>query len=207
MILLALVSAIAFSVAGTTQIKKTNNTICITKSQKNKIVSALHQLEDIHNSKVRLDFSKPVIIIRDWKNRVYISGGAKKPIRARLRIGKYVDRDLAVQFPIQIYYRKAPPEPWFRLRIRAQLGILVPEAITGIVSSGKPKPFWDAGIGWDFFHIPEFGLNLAAYTGIRSAGGGIGLDLTKNFGVYTGYSVIYSGFRSSILSSVYFSFN
>jgi len=31
--------------------------------------------------------------------------------------------------------------------------------------------------------------NVNAYVGVRSVGGGVGIDLTKNFGVYLGYAV------------------
>jgi len=178
---------------------------CLTKDQKEKVVEALKELKDIHDSKAKLDFPQPIVIIRDWQNSVYINGGAKKPIPAKLTIGQHVDRDLEIQLPIQLYYRKAPPKPWFRFRIRAQLGVLVPEVVQDMSRSGGS--FVDGGIGWDFFHIPGIELNLAVYTGIRSAGGGLGLDLTKNFGVYAGYSFVYDGLKSSSLVAGYFAFN
>lgn len=180
---------------------------CLTKEQKEKVVEALKELEDIHGSKAELEFPEPIVIIRDWEDRVYINGGEKKPIKAKLRIGQHVDRDLEMQLPIRVFYREAPPPPWFRLRIRAQLGILAPQILQSAKSGGDFKPFWDAGIGWDFVHVPGIELNLAAYTGIRSAGGGLGLDLTKNFGAYAGYSLAYDGWQHSLLVAGYFAFN
>ncbi|HEY8097920.1 MAG TPA: hypothetical protein VIE65_17825, partial [Methylobacter sp.] len=139
----------------------------------------------------------------DWDDRVYINGGSKKPIQATLKLGDTINRDMEMTLPIKVYYREKPPDPMFRLRIRAQAGILVPELIHTL--QGKNDPFWDAGIGWDFFHLNA--VNIAAYTGIRSVGAGIGLDLTKNFGPYLGYSLKYDGFQSSLLTGIYFSFN
>ena len=181
--------------------------VYLTKINKNKIIKALKELKNIYDSKAELIFKEPIIIIRDWKDRIYINGGAKKPIKVELKIGKHIDRDFNASLPIRIFYRKAPPVPWFRLRIRAQVGILVLEAIHDISGTNNLRPFWDAGIGWDFMRIPMINLNLAGYTGIRSVGGGVGLDLTKNFGVYVGYGLIYNGFRSSVLTSFYFAFN
>ena len=181
--------------------------MCLTREQKEKVLEALRELEDVHTSKAEVEFPEPIIIIRDWEDRVYINGGEGKPVKAKLRIGKHVDRDLEMQLPIKVFYRDAPPPPWFRLRIRAQAGILAPQVVQSMRTGEDLKPFWDAGIGWDFVHVPGIELNLAAYTGIRSAGGGFGLDLTKNFGVYAGYSLAYDGLQHSLLAAGYFAFN
>jgi hypothetical protein len=177
--------------------------VCLTKEGKDKVVAAVKELEGIHSAKAELKFKDEIVIIRDWDDRVYVNGGEKKPVRATLTLGDSVSRDMEVTLPVRISYREKPPDPLFRLRIRAQAGILAPELVKSI--GGDPNPFWDAGIGWDFLHLGP--ANLAAYTGIRSAGGGFGLDLTKNFGPYAGYSFTYSGFRSSLLLGGYFSFN
>jgi len=91
----------------------------------------------------------------------------------------------------------------FRLRIRAQVGILIPQMIQTF--DGDKRRFWDSGLGWDFFHLDDF--NVALYTGVNSLGGGIGYDLTRNFGLYGGYAFVYSGLQSSIITTIYFSFN
>jgi hypothetical protein len=93
----------------------------------------------------------------------------------------------------------------FRLRIRAQAGVLAPELIQKIKGDDGVVYPLDAGLSWDFFHLGT--LNLSAFTGIRSVGAGPGLDLTKNFGLYTGYSMLYDGFKSSVSFAAYFSFN
>jgi len=189
---------------------------CLTKEQREKIVEALKELDDIHRSKAELEFPEPIVIVRDWEDRVYVNGGERKPVKVKLRIGGHVDRDLEARLPVRVFYREKPPDPWFRLRIRAQFGILVPQLVRSVrnaASDASPErdggleEFWDAGIGWDFFHVPDWGLNLAAYTGIRSLGGGLGMDLTKNFGLYAGYGVTYDGWDHSLLTSAYFAFN
>lgn len=186
--------------------------ICLTKAQRDKLSEAVLELQDIHGSKAEIELQEPIVIVRDWEDRVFINGGKKKPIKLKLRVGKHVDRDLEVQLPIQVFYREEPPDPMFRLRIRAQLGVLVPQLVKTVEGAtfgdqNDLEPFWDAGIGWDFFHIQDLSLNVAAYTGIRSAGLGAGLDLTKNFGVYAGYGITYDGWSHTLLTSVYFAFN
>jgi len=106
---------------------------------------------------------------------------------------------MQIQLPIRVYYRPKPPDPMFRLRLRAQAGILLP------MIWKDAKGGWDAGLSFDFFHVGD--VNVAAYTGVRSAGGGVGLDLTRNFGPYVGYSLVYDGFASGVLAGAFFSFN
>ena len=68
-----------------------------------------------------------------------------------MKIGQTIDRDLEMTLPIQIGYREEPSDPMFRLRIRAQAGILVPELVQTI--QGQSESFWDAQVGFDFFHL------------------------------------------------------
>jgi hypothetical protein len=180
---------------------------CLSKEQKDRVVQALKELNDIHDSKAEVQVLDEIIIIRDWEDRVYINGGEKKPIRMKLKLGETVERDMEITLPVHVSYREKPPDPMFRLRIRAQAGVLIPELVQNIKGDSdlKNDPFWDAGIGWDFFHISD--VNLSAYTGVHSLGAGLGLDLTRNFGPYIGYALKYRDLHSSILAGVYFSFN
>lgn len=178
--------------------------ICLTKEQRAQVTAAIEELDDIKNSKAEVEILEPIIIIRDWEDRVYINGGEKKPIKLKLRIGKTINRDMEMTLPIQVGYREEPPDPMFRLRIRAQAGFLIPTIFESPIKEHILDGM-DAGIGWDFFHLDL--VNLSVYTGIRSVGGGLGLDLTKNFGPYLGYSLVYDGLKSNALAGIYFSFN
>jgi hypothetical protein len=176
---------------------------CLTKDQLENIQKALLELDKLHKSPAVVTSPDSVVIIQDWDGRVYTNGGQTNPIRLKLQLGDTVNRDMALTLPTQVYYRPQPPDPMFRLRVRAQAGILVPELIRTV--TGDKQSFWDAGIGWDFFHWNAF--NVAAYTGVRSFGGGVGMDVTRNFGPYVGYSLVYDGWRSSVQTGIYFSFN
>ena len=179
--------------------------VCLTKEEKEEVAAALRELRNIHESKAELELTEPIVIVRDWEDRVFINGGEKNPVKMKLRIGEHVDRDLEATLPIRVFYRERPPDPWFRLRIRAQFGVLVPETIHFASTGGDSQFFVDGGIGWDFFHIGP--VNLAAYTGARSSGLNAGLDLTKNFGFYGGPVFVYQGLSFSAETGIYFSFN
>lgn len=175
---------------------------CLTPDQVGKLRQTVDELDDIHKSPVSIQ-ADPVVVVRDWDGRVYVNGGAGQPLRMKVKVGKHIDRDVLVTMDVRVSYRPEPPSPLLRLRLRAQAGLLIPQAMQ--TASGDKQAFWDAGIGWDFLHYGI--LNLAAYTGVRSLGAGPGLDLTKNFGLYAGYALVYDGFKSSVLATAYFSFN
>lgn len=176
---------------------------CLSSDQLNRVKKALEELDGIHQAKATVEVQDTVTIISDWDGRVYVNGGETNPVRMKLKLGDTIDRDMAIVLPTQVYYRPKPPDPMFRLRIRAQAGLLIPGALKRL--KGESSSFADAGIGWDFFHLGSF--NVSGYTGVASLGAGFGLDLTKNFGPYVGYALVYDGLQSSILGGVYFSFN
>ena len=182
---------------------KTCDGICLSKDDGVRISASLKELKEIKESKAEVEFTDTIIIIRDLDDRVYINGGSAKPVKLKLKLGPTIERDMEATLPVQISYREKPPDSMFRLRIRAQAGLLVPEMIESF--SGGVKDFWDASIGFDFFHIKS--VNLAISPGIRSIGVGPGFDITKNFGITAGYAFVYRGLDSSAFASAYFSFN
>lgn len=178
--------------------------ICLSKEEKEKVKEALKELDEIHSSPAELSI-EPIIIIRDWENRVYINGQEKKPLKLKLKIGSTIERDLEVELPVKLSYREAPPPPMFRLRIRAQVGFLSTPLVNLLDDSADISRVLDGGVGWDWFGISEF--NSAVYTGVRSSGLQVGYDLTKNFGLTGGFHLMYDGFKGTGALQLYFSFN
>lgn len=176
---------------------------CLTAEQLGQVKEALRELKNLHESPAMLKLEEPVTIIHDWEGRVYVNGGDSKPVVAKLTLGDTIERDLAITLPTQVYYRPKPPDPMFRLRVRAQAGILAPQLIQSV--GGDGQKFWDVWASFDFFHLGP--VNAAVNAGVQSASFGPGLDLTKNFGVTGGYAFIYDGFKSSMFLGAYFSFN
>jgi hypothetical protein len=176
---------------------------CLSAEQFEKVKQALRELDDVYDSPAVIKVEQPVVIVQDWQGRVYVNGGDQKPIPMKLTIGKHVNRDMAVTLETRVFYREKPPDPMFRLRLRAQAGLLVPQLVDA--AKGTKQNFFDGGLGLDFFHLGP--VNVSANLGVFSSGGGLGLDLTKNFGVLAGYALAYDGWRSGVLAGAYFSFN
>lgn len=176
---------------------------CLDSAELGDVKKAVRELDEIHRSPAVLTFQSPVVIVHDWDGRVYVNGGETKPVRVKLKIGDTVDRDLAVTVPVQVYYRPKPPDPVFRLRVRAQIGILPFDLVS--TATGDKRRFWDASVGWDLLHFGP--VNFSVNTGVASSGVGVGLDLTNNFGVTAAYALSYDGFRSGVFTGAYFSFN
>ncbi len=178
--------------------------VCLTPDQRDKVVAAVKELDDIKNSKAEITVKEPVEIVQDWKGRIYVNGGDKKPLELKLKIGKTIDRDMEMTLPTHVYQRPAPPDPPFRARFRAQMGLLVPEIIQSIRDKHL-QFFWDAGIALDFLHYDA--LNVSAYVGAQSLGGFIGADITKNFGLSVGPVLVYQSLKPSLWTGAYFAFN
>ncbi len=176
---------------------------CLTKEQLEQVRVALQELDSIHRSKAELELLDPVIVVHDWDGRVYVNGGETKPLRVKLRVGQTVERDLSMVVKADVHYRERPPDPMFRLRIRAQAGLLVPQLVYAV--KGMKENFFDAWASFDFMHIGP--VNASANLGVFSMSIGPGVDLTRNFGVAAGYAMMYNGLRSSIFTGLYFSFN
>lgn len=175
---------------------------CYDEQTRRQIIEALQELDSIHNSKVELKLLDPVIIIRDWDGRVYVNGGDKKPLRLQMKLGDTVQRELALNLNPKVYTREKPADPMFRLRLRAQIGVLARGTYERIANGGN----WpvDGGLNLDFFHLGP--VNLGVYAGIFSAGAQVGLDLTKNFGIFAGPTMVYQGLKADVLTGVFFSF-
>lgn len=203
MTMIALGVALAASPAAADECVPPPGGKCLTAEQFEEVKKALREYNNVQDSPAELKLEQPLVIVQDWQGRVYVNGGDKKPIPAKLKIGQYIDRDMAVTVETKVFYREKPPDPMFRLRIRAQAGLLVPQLVTAV--GGERQNFFDGGAGLDFFHLGP--VNVSANIGVFSSGGGLGLDLTKNFGVLAGYAFVYDGFKSSVLGGMYFSFN
>lgn len=175
---------------------------CYSEQTRQEVIKALEELDTIYKSKAELKLQDPVIVIRDWDGRIYVNGGEKNPLRIKLRLGSTIDRDLALVLKPRVYTREKPADPMFRLRLRAQIGVLARGTYERIANGGS----WpiDGGLNLDFFHLGP--VNLGIYAGIFSAGPQIGLDLTRNFGVFAGPTMVYQGLKMDAILGVFFSF-
>lgn len=140
----------------------------------------------------------PITIVRDKDGRVFASGADPAPYTVQMSWCGYTvtaKGEVNVQAAMAV-----PPTYGFRFRPKATLGLLLADTF-------KQDP-WSKGVDGGVLVEPFFyqWVNLNAYVGVRSVGGGIGFDLTKNFGVYAGYAITWDGWRSNPFTSAYFAF-
>lgn len=180
--------------------------VCLTKDEAGKVVQAVEELDRIKKSEVKLEFKEPVVIVRDWKDRVYVNGGGKNPVKAQVKLGDTVDREMSVTLPTRVSFRPEPPEPQFafRARVRANVGILIPEIVRS-VRDEEFEDFWSFGVDLDFVKLDIFNIN--AHLGSAGVGGGVGIDITKNFGASVNVLCTWVEWGPTASTGVYFSFN
>lgn len=140
----------------------------------------------------------PVQIIVDRQGRVFYSGAEPKPYKIHLDWCNY-HIDALGKIQVQVAQRVEPT--WgFRFRAKAAFGYLPIEAL----AEKDAYLGLDGGVLLEPFFLQWANLNV--YVGVRSFGGGVGFDLTRNFGLYTGYALAWGTWRSNLHAGVYFSF-
>jgi hypothetical protein len=138
-----------------------------------------------------------LVIVVDRQGRVYYSGNDPQPYKLHIDWCNY-QIDVEAKIQLQVAQRVEPT--WgFRFRPKAAFGLLAVEAYEDGWSKGL-----DGGLLLEPFYVKW--VNVNAYVGVRSAGGAVGLDITKNFGVALGYATSWGKWRSNPFTSVYFAF-
>lgn len=139
----------------------------------------------------------PIVITEDEEGRVYGSGDDPKPWKLHM---KWCGYDVTAEGNVKLTVAKRVPPEWgFRFRPKFSSGVL----LTNLFRGDKLNSI-DVGVLWEVFYWKSFNLNVA--TGFRSAGAGIGADITRNFAGYIGYAVAYDGWASNPYVGLSFSF-
>jgi len=140
----------------------------------------------------------PITIVTDKDGRTYVSGD--KPLPYTLHMA-WCGYDVSAEGKVEATAARMIPPDWgFRFRPKATLGFLVADTFSrdpwsrGLDGGALIEPF--------YFHW----VNINAYVGVRSVGGGLGFDVTKNFGLYGGYAITWEGWRHNPFVSAYFAF-
>jgi hypothetical protein len=141
----------------------------------------------------------PIVIVTDEEGRVFYSGAKPEPYTVKM---KWCHYEVEAQGEVKVVAALGEKSEWgFRFRPKAYLGYLLNQPLHDGNSFNDGV---DAGLALDFFHV--YWANLNATIGFRSVGGGIGFDLTKNFGCYTGYALSFSDPLHNLAGGVYFAF-
>lgn len=136
----------------------------------------------------------PVTIITDRQGRVYTSGTGPRPYKVELVWCNYT---VKAEGQINVLAAQLAEPSWgWRFRVKATVGYL---PLAGL--SRGPLAGLDGGALFEPVYWRW--LNANVFLGARSVGVGLGLDLTRNLGVYTGYSWTWDG-RSQVLGAVSF---
>lgn len=172
---------------------------CVPKADMDKFVEVLKEKKCLQTTKPSFDLD-PITIVVDKDGRVFYSGAAPSPYTIRM---KWCGYDAEAAGKVKLTAAMRQPSLWgFRFRPKAYIGVLPLEALSNPDASFGDV--WDAGVMVDFLHYDW--LNLNAAVGFRSFGGGLGADLTQNFGIYAGYADTWGTWHPNANVGLWFSF-
>ena len=175
----------------------TGGSTCTPPADLKDMVSALKEQRCLKTTQPQFQLD-PINIIVDKDGRIFVSGAEPRPYTLKMSWCSY---GATATGTVNVEAARAvPPTYGFRLRPKATLGFLVPDTF-------KQDP-WSKGLDGGLLIEPFFfqSLNINAYVGVRSVGGGLGLDVTKNFGVILGGTATWDGWRPNLMTGAYFSF-
>jgi hypothetical protein len=139
----------------------------------------------------------PIVIVVDKDGRIYGSSSDPKPYKLTM---KWCSYEVEALGNVQIQAAMREPPKWgFRFRPKATLGYLPLEGIRGTWADGI-----DGGLLLEPFYWHS--LNFNGYVGVRSIGAGVGVDIMRNFGAYSGYSITWGAGNSGLFTGLWFSF-
>jgi hypothetical protein len=145
-----------------------------------------------------------IAIVTDKDGRLFTSGDQPNPFTVKIDWCSYQATGTG---KVDVYAAKAEPEIWgFRFRPKAYIGALPFEAAYAL-PEGETRTLMslvDAGAMVDFLYYDWANLNAAV--GFQSFGGGIGVDLTSNFGAYIGWAMTWATWHQNVNAGLWFSF-
>lgn len=172
--------------------------VCVAPEDMATLLSLAKEEKCLKTSKPVLKMD-PLVIVTDKDGRVYYSGAAPHPYTLTI---DWCDYSVKATGKLDVTVAmQQPPEGGFRLRPKAYLGYMLAEPFR---SGNSAKDGIDAGLLIEPLYFHSFNLDLAV--GFRSFGGGLGVDITKNFGAYAGYAMSWDGFHSNPEVSLWFAF-
>lgn len=172
---------------------------CVPPEDMQVFLQALREKKCLTSTTPKFDLD-PVKIVVDRDGRVFFSGSEPSPYTLRMTWCNYEvtgKGKLVVAAAVQ-----EPPTWGFRFRPKAYTGLLLSAPFYQETDSFGDVV--DAGLMVDVFHVHQFNLNF--HTGFRSVGMGLGMDITRNFGAYTGYALTWEGWRHNVELGLWFSF-
>lgn len=171
--------------------------VCLPEADLEKFVAITRERKCLDDSKPEFTIDS-VTIVTDADGRVFYSGAdPKTPYKLHM---KWCHYSIGAEGKIELVAALTTPETsGLRFRPKAYLGYLPLKLADRDVNEGI-----DAGILIDLAYIEWVNFNVAA--GFRSVGGGLGFDLTSNFGAYAGYALGWTKPLHNANVGIYFAF-
>lgn len=177
-------SAVRSTVTVITQADCPEGFVCVKIEDMAKVLHVLRERQCLQETEPTFDISEVKIII-DKDRRVYYTGSG--PESKYIVTMKWCPFTVTAEGEVKMNVGIMEPPVWgFRFRPKAYMGYipLLPFFDGNGFSDGV-----DAGLMVDFVHYRWANLNVAL--GFKSFGLGVGVDITKNFGGYAGYGMIW----------------
>ena len=175
----------------------TGGSVCVPPADLQDMVKALKEQRCLKTTTPILKLD-PIIVTEDKDGRVFVTGAEPHPYSMTMSWCSY---DVKATGKVNVDVARMVPATYgFRFRPKATLGFLIADTFS--------QDSWSKGVDGGILLEPFFWqwINLNAFVGVRSVGGGVGFDLTKNMGVFTGYAATWDGWRSNPYLSFYFAF-
>jgi hypothetical protein len=170
---------------------------CVPKADMDAFVAVLKEKKCLQTTQPTFKLDS-VTIITDVDGRVYYSGADPHPYTVKMSWCGY---DVTAQEKLTLVVAKKEPSVWgFRFRPKFAGSFLFVDAF----NQSSAKQAVDVGILWDFVYYKAFNLNIA--TGFRSAGLGVGMDITRNFGGFVGAAYSWWTLKVNPQAGLYFAF-
>lgn len=177
--------------------------ICVSEGEMQTIVSVLREKQCMQKTKPEFKLD-PITLVVDKDGRVFYTGAEPKPYTVRMDWCNY---EVEATGKVNLVAAMHEDPVWgFRLRPKAYMGALLLEPVYDEIASDEPaiSNVIDAGVMLDFLYYKDINLNAAL--GFRSVGAGVGLDVTRNFGISAGYGLTWGTWRHNPNVAVWFGF-
>lgn len=170
---------------------------CVSKPDLDAFISVLREKKCLQTTQPTFKFDS-ITLVTDTEGRAYYSGAEPHPYTVTLNWCGY---DVTYTGKLTLVVAKREPPTWgFRFRPKFSGSFLFVDAF----SQSSAKQAIDVGLLWDFLYYKAFNLNVV--TGFRSAGLGVGMDATRNFGGFIGVSYSWWTLKVNPQAGLYFSF-
>lgn len=196
-LLQTLAAALLICSSAAAQVPCRSPSVCVPGDDLQKFVALARERKCLDESEPEFTLDS-IAVVLDTDGRVFHSGAdAKRHFKVTLKwchLTVVGDGEVELVAAMQ-----TPPTSGFRFRPKAYLGYLPLKLADRSFNDGI-----DAGMLIDLAYIDWVNFNLAA--GFRSVGGGVGFDLTKNFGAYVGYALGWTRPLQNVNVALYFAF-